>query len=142
VKWEGRVPEPAHFTNAMTSSSSASPPSAPTAGCYVDLYELPAQRGKLRRLYGPAVYSALRGRGTEGDVRIESLTVGPRAFALWYNHRDPERHCVWLSAGQVIPNWSAAGGLHASMDSLQLLDRPPQAGDPCAQAYFRSTKKG
>ena len=111
-----------------------------SAGCFVDLYELPAHHGKLRRLYGPAVYVLLRGRGTECDVRIESLIVGPDAFALWYDHRDPERNCLWLGPGQSISNWSGAG-LHKAMDSLQLLDHAPKPGEPCAGAYPRKLAK-
>jgi hypothetical protein len=117
------------------SSSINAGPASHVPGCFVDLCELPRQHGKLRRLYGPAEYIALRGRGATWGVRVESVAVGPTTYALWYDQRDPERICLWLRPGEVIDDWAKAG-LSATMDSLRLLDRPPNPSDPCAGVYY------
>jgi hypothetical protein len=119
----------------------------PTTGCYVDLFDCPQHTGKLRRLYGPAIYSSLRrSRESAGDAArakglvqrrgtpIESIIVGPAAYVLCFNSRDPSRRSAWLVPNQIVRSWTSSR-LSPAIDSFKIFDREPIPADTGYDAY-------
>ena len=114
-----------------------------TIGCYVDLFERPKQRGTVTRLPGPATYLELLTARSGVELQISSLTIGPGAYVLCFDHRAAERACLWLGPSLMLSDWSDAG-ITEAMTSLLILDREPRQDDPCGKAYVRKrrTRRG
>lgn len=114
-----------------------------SASCWVDVYELSQFRGRHRRLFGPAVFAAVRSRLPEWGVAIDSLRVGPGTFVRLFRADDPAATSLWLLPGQVVEdvaNLSARDDL----DSLDLRERAPACDEPgyarCAEALARAAQ--
>jgi hypothetical protein len=105
--------------------------------CWIDLFEAPNFGGKLRRIFGPGLYTHLR--GSASGVQIESAITGAGAFAYFYQSASSE-HGVWIPPGASIARLSDLR-ITAAMDSIRIYDRAPQPQDREYPAYVRSQRK-
>ena len=109
--------------------------SGASRGCWIDLFEVAGFQGKLRRLFGPGAYPALRGQGT--GVRIGSVVTGPQTYALFYQNRRPQNG-VWIMPDEHVADL-AARSIGEELDSMKLLNRPPLPGEPEHSSFPQST---
>src|SRR5436190_22741667 len=97
-----------------------------TRGCWIDLFDSPQYSGKLRRIWGPAIYLNLRGPDPhtldpQTAVRLVSIIVGPTAYVQLFAQRRPERGGSWLLPRQKLAA-SASSKSALALDSLRILN--------------------
>jgi hypothetical protein len=104
--------------------------------CWIDLFEAPGFGGKLRRIFGPGLYTHLR--GSTAGVQIESAIMGAGAFTYFYESASSE-HGVWISPGASIARLSDAR-ITSAMDSVRICDRAPQTHDRGYASYVQAQR--
>jgi hypothetical protein len=112
-----------------------------TRGCWIDLFDAPRYSGKLRRIWGPAIYLKLRSADSEiadpqTTVRFVSLIVGPTAYVHLFAQRRPERGGSWLLPRQKLADLMAIKS-DLELDSIRILNRPPFPHEPGYSAFVR-----
>ena len=106
-------------------------------GCWADLFELSQFRPKRRRFVGPGTWESVRSHGTEWGWPVDSLIVGPAAYAKVYRHRgDGAQAVAWFLPGENVAN--LLEHVPDEADSLRLLDRAPEPDEPTFEAYTRA----
>jgi hypothetical protein len=104
--------------------------------CWIDLFEEPSFGGKLRRIFGPGVYTQLR--GPSAGVRVESAITGPGAFTYFYESTNLE-YGVWVMPGASIARLADVR-ISLQMDSVRILDRAPQPHERGYDSYLQSKR--
>lgn len=107
-----------------------------TPGCWIDVYESPNYIGKLRRIFGPALYLNLCDSTSANPVRIVSLIVGPAAYAQLFAQRRPERGAVWVVPRQQVPDLLEIK-VDQELNSIRVLSRPPFPYEPGYSGFVR-----
>jgi hypothetical protein len=107
-----------------------------TRGCWIDLFDSPRYSGKLRRVWGPAIYSNLRNADPQTAVRFVSLIVGPTAYVHLFAQRRPERGGSWLLPRQKLVDLASIKS-DLELDSIRILNRPPFPHEPGYSAFVR-----
>ena len=107
-----------------------------TRGCWIDLFELPKLAGKVRRIFGPALYLQLRIDHDEHPVRFGSLIAGPTTYAQLFAKRRPERGGLWLTPREKLLDLSTVK-TDLTLDSIRILNRPPMPSEPGYSAFAR-----
>ena len=107
-----------------------------TRGCWIDLFDSPRYTGKLRRIWGPAIYLNLRGADPQTTVRFISLIVGPTAYVHLFAQRRPERGGNWLLPKQKLADLATIKS-DTELDSIRILNRPPFPHEPGYSAFVR-----
>src|SRR5207248_4861341 len=112
-----------------------------TRGCWIDLFDSPRYSGKLRRIWGPAIYLNLRSPDAQIPdpqmvVRFVSLIVGPTAYVHLFAQRRPERGGHWLLPKQKLADLASLRS-EPELDSIRILNRPPFAHEPGYSAFVR-----
>jgi hypothetical protein len=107
-----------------------------TRGCWIDLFDATSFKGKLRRIFGPAVYLNLRTTDPQTSVRFASLIVGPTAYVQLFAQRRPERGSTWLMPRQKLADLAAIKS-DLELDSIRVLNRPPFQYEPGYSGFVR-----
>lgn len=109
-------------------------------GVWVDVFELSRFRGKRRRLFGPARFSAVRSRAADWGICIDSLLVGPQAYVRLFCSKDTDGHGLWLLPMQGVEDLVEfrAGD---ELDSVIIQDRPPERGEKGYAGFLLARSK-
>ena len=107
----------------------------PSNGCWVDVWEQPANRGKHRRLIGPVDLPYLRLAEAGWDAHVQSLVVGPNAYVQCYEDLNFHDSVFWLLPNQRVDD-VADLACNDDIDSMRIWDRPPFAHEPGYAAYM------
>ena len=109
-------------------------------GCWADLFELSRFRGPRRRLYGPGEWRAFRSPDPDWGWQVDSLIVGPNAYAQVYRGDDFETSVEWFLPGQRVEDLPKI--VSDAVNSLRLLDRAPAPTDAGFEAFLRAESRG
>ena len=107
-------------------------------GCWIDLFGAPHFTGKLRRIFGPALYLNLQSQ-PDHPVEIASVMVGPAAFVQLLPHRRTDRGGLWLKPNQRLATLSALKV--QEVNSIRIVGQPPTKSDPGYSAFVRQLGK-
>jgi hypothetical protein len=106
-----------------------------TNGCWVDIWDKPGFAGNYRRLCGPADFPYLRIAEPGWESQVQSLVVGPNAYAQFYEDLNFHDSVFWALPNQRVED-VAVLGCNDEIDSLRIFDRPPFAHEPGYSAYM------
>jgi len=106
-----------------------------TNGCWIDFWDKPNFAGNHRRLLGPADFPYLRIAEKGWNPQVQSLIVGPNAYAQFYEDLNFHDSVFWTLPNQRVEDVSKLG-CNDEIDSLRLYDRPPFAHEPGYAAYM------
>ena len=104
-------------------------------GCWIDLFDAPRFTGKIRRIFGPALYLNLRCDDPEHLVRFQSVVLGPTAYVQIFARRRPERSGMWLCPRERLPDLNAMKN-EVALDSIRILNRPPLPSESGYSAFM------
>jgi hypothetical protein len=104
-------------------------------GCWIDVWDKPAFRGNMTRLWGPADFPYMRFGHAPWGTQIQSLSVGPNAYIQGFEDLNFFDSIFWLLPGQKVEDLKLLG-CNDDIDSLRLFDRPPFAHEPGYAAYM------
>jgi hypothetical protein len=107
-----------------------------TRGCWIDLFDAPRFSGKVRRIFGPALYLNLRCDEPDLEVRFVSVVVGPTAYVQLFTRRRPERSGTWLTPRERLVDLNVLKN-ELALDSIRILNRPPFPSEPGYSAFMR-----
>jgi hypothetical protein len=106
-----------------------------TNGCWIEVWDKPAFKGRSLRLYGPADFPYLRIAEDGWRSSIQSIQVGPNAYIQCYEDLNFFDSVFWLLPDQRVED-VADLACNDDIDSLRLFDRPPFAHEPGYAAYM------
>jgi hypothetical protein len=106
-----------------------------TNGCWIDVWDGPNFTGNHCRLFGPADFPYLRIAEPGWHPQVQSLVVGPNAYAQFYEDLNFHDSVFWALPNQRVEE-IANLGCNDAIDSLRIYDRPPFAHEPGYAAYM------
>lgn len=106
----------------------------------MDAFEMTRFRGRRRRLFGPTLFKSVRSRAEGSGATIDSLIAGPAAYARLYQASEPDGTSVWLLPGESVADVVELR-IGDDIDSIQLLDRPCEKGEPGYAAFLVAKQK-